>query len=183
MCHSTVRSARECQESEDLAQAFRLAKDEMSAPIQVTHSVAILARWMAADLYLREVDALRFELSQNHASDEVHLSAAGHLCTLYCCMVYLILSNGICATRTLLTLTSSWKQCSRVQLHHVPWRHCNSALPPRLRPELCRCGGWPGRSPKRSMHRATAMQHRHPGRSARIPHTQHSTAWTLRSGD
>ena len=39
--------------------------------MQVTHSVAILARWMAADLYLREVDALRFELSQNHASDEV----------------------------------------------------------------------------------------------------------------
>jgi phosphoenolpyruvate carboxylase len=39
--------------------------------MQVTHSVAILARWMAADLHLREVDALRFELSQNHASDEV----------------------------------------------------------------------------------------------------------------
>lgn len=39
--------------------------------MQVTQSVAILARWMAADLYLREVDALRFELSQNHASDEV----------------------------------------------------------------------------------------------------------------
>jgi len=43
--------------------------------LQVTHSVAILARWMAADLYLREVDALRFELSQNHASDEVHIVA------------------------------------------------------------------------------------------------------------
>lgn len=42
--------------------------------MQVTHSVAILARWMAADLYLREVDALRFELSQNHASDEVHFT-------------------------------------------------------------------------------------------------------------
>jgi hypothetical protein len=26
---------------------------------------------MAADLYLKEVDALRFELSMNHASDEV----------------------------------------------------------------------------------------------------------------
>ncbi|EIE23489.1 putative phosphoenolpyruvate carboxylase [Coccomyxa subellipsoidea C-169] len=37
----------------------------------VTHKVACLARWMAADLYLREVDVLRFELSQNHASDEV----------------------------------------------------------------------------------------------------------------
>ena len=39
--------------------------------VQVTHKVACLARWMAADLYLREVDVLRFELSQNHASDEV----------------------------------------------------------------------------------------------------------------
>ncbi|KAK9905656.1 hypothetical protein WJX75_003995 [Coccomyxa subellipsoidea] len=37
----------------------------------VTHKVACLARWMAADLYLREVDVLRFELSQVHASDEV----------------------------------------------------------------------------------------------------------------
>ena len=30
--------------------------------LQVTHSVACLARWMAADLYLREVDVLRFEV-------------------------------------------------------------------------------------------------------------------------
>lgn len=29
---------------------------------QVTHNVACLARWMAADLYLREVDVLRFEV-------------------------------------------------------------------------------------------------------------------------
>ena len=57
--------------------------------VQVTHKVACLARWMAADLYLREVDVLRFELSQNHASDEVwrmakeitesqHAQADGH---------------------------------------------------------------------------------------------------------
>lgn len=31
--------------------------------LQVTHNVACLARWMAADLYLREVDVLRFEVS------------------------------------------------------------------------------------------------------------------------
>ena len=31
--------------------------------VQVTHNVACLARWMAADLYLREVDVLRFEVS------------------------------------------------------------------------------------------------------------------------
>ena len=37
----------------------------------VTRDVARLARWMAADLYLREVDVLRFELSMNQASDEV----------------------------------------------------------------------------------------------------------------
>lgn len=29
---------------------------------QVTHNVAYLNRWIAADLYLREVDALRFEV-------------------------------------------------------------------------------------------------------------------------
>lgn len=38
---------------------------------QVTHNVACLARWMAADLYLREVDVLRFELSMSHASDQL----------------------------------------------------------------------------------------------------------------
>ena len=38
--------------------------------LQVTHNVASLSRWMAADLFLREVDVLRFELSLNHASDE-----------------------------------------------------------------------------------------------------------------
>ena len=39
--------------------------------LQTTHDVACLARWMAADLYIKEVDTLRFELSMNHASDEV----------------------------------------------------------------------------------------------------------------
>jgi phosphoenolpyruvate carboxylase len=38
---------------------------------KVTHDVACLARWMGADLYLKEVDALRFELSMTHASDEL----------------------------------------------------------------------------------------------------------------
>lgn len=45
---------------------------------QTTHDVACLSRWMAADLYLKEVDALRFELSMNHASDEVR--AGGPAC-------------------------------------------------------------------------------------------------------
>lgn len=40
---------------------------------QVTHHVVCLARWMAADLYLREVDALRFELSMSSCSAEVRL--------------------------------------------------------------------------------------------------------------
>ena len=31
--------------------------------LQVTFHVACLARWMAVDLYIREIDALRFELS------------------------------------------------------------------------------------------------------------------------
>ena len=38
---------------------------------KVTADVACLARWMAADLYLREVDMLRFELSMGHASEQV----------------------------------------------------------------------------------------------------------------
>ena len=38
---------------------------------KVTHDVACLARWMGADLFLKEIDALRFELSMSHASDEV----------------------------------------------------------------------------------------------------------------
>lgn len=33
-----------------------------SVTAQVTHNVACLARWIAADLYLREVDILRFEV-------------------------------------------------------------------------------------------------------------------------
>lgn len=66
------------------------AREVKKAILQVTHSVAILARWMAADLYLREVDALRFELSQNHASDEVHIGflsailTAEHILALLC---------------------------------------------------------------------------------------------------
>ena len=38
---------------------------------KVTHEVACLARWMAADLYIREIDALRFELSMSHCSEEL----------------------------------------------------------------------------------------------------------------
>ena len=38
---------------------------------KVTHEVACLARWMASDLYIREIDALRFELSMSHCSEEL----------------------------------------------------------------------------------------------------------------
>ncbi|KAF8073001.1 Ppc2 [Scenedesmus sp. PABB004] len=38
---------------------------------QTTHHVVALSRWMAADLYLREVDVLRFELSMSQCSDDV----------------------------------------------------------------------------------------------------------------
>ena len=33
--------------------------------------VVRLARWMACELYLREIESLRFELSMNTASDEL----------------------------------------------------------------------------------------------------------------
>ncbi len=38
---------------------------------KVTRDVAAISSWMAIDLYLREIDLLRFELSMNHANDEV----------------------------------------------------------------------------------------------------------------
>ncbi|KAJ4867279.1 Phosphoenolpyruvate carboxylase 4 [Raphanus sativus] len=36
---------------------------------KVTKEVSLLSRWMAIDLYIREVDSLRFELSTNRCSD------------------------------------------------------------------------------------------------------------------
>ncbi|RHN81426.1 putative phosphoenolpyruvate carboxylase [Medicago truncatula] len=36
---------------------------------KVTKAVSLLSRWMAIDLYIREVDSLRFELSMNRCSD------------------------------------------------------------------------------------------------------------------
>ncbi|XP_043715710.1 phosphoenolpyruvate carboxylase 4 isoform X1 [Telopea speciosissima] len=38
---------------------------------KVTRDVALLSRWMAIDLYIREVDNLRFELSINRSSDQL----------------------------------------------------------------------------------------------------------------
>ncbi|XP_040362058.1 phosphoenolpyruvate carboxylase 4-like isoform X2 [Rosa chinensis] len=36
---------------------------------QVTKDVSLLSRWMTIDLYIREVDSLKFELSMNRCSD------------------------------------------------------------------------------------------------------------------
>ncbi|KAB1206468.1 Phosphoenolpyruvate carboxylase 4 [Morella rubra] len=38
---------------------------------KVTKDVSLLSRWMAIDLYIREVDSLRFELSMNRCSDSL----------------------------------------------------------------------------------------------------------------
>lgn len=38
---------------------------------QVTRDVALLSRWMAIDLYIREVDSLRFELSMSRCSSDL----------------------------------------------------------------------------------------------------------------
>ncbi|KAK3222640.1 hypothetical protein Dsin_009665 [Dipteronia sinensis] len=43
---------------------------------KVTRDVSLLSRWMAIDLYIREVDSLRFELSMNECSDR--LSKVAH---------------------------------------------------------------------------------------------------------
>lgn len=39
--------------------------------LQVTKDVSLLSRWMAIDLYIREVDSLRFELSMNRCNDRL----------------------------------------------------------------------------------------------------------------
>ncbi|OVA05058.1 Phosphoenolpyruvate carboxylase [Macleaya cordata] len=38
---------------------------------KVTKDVSLLSRWMATDLYIREVDSLRFELSMNRCNDQI----------------------------------------------------------------------------------------------------------------
>ncbi|GLT34519.1 hypothetical protein SLA2020_090280 [Shorea laevis] len=38
---------------------------------KVTRDVSLLSRWMAIDLYIREIDGLRFELSMNQCSDRL----------------------------------------------------------------------------------------------------------------
>lgn len=44
----------------------------------VTREVLLLARWMAADLYLRDIDRLASELSMQQASDELRVSVGAH---------------------------------------------------------------------------------------------------------
>ncbi|KAL2546335.1 Phosphoenolpyruvate carboxylase 4 [Forsythia ovata] len=43
---------------------------------KVTRDVSLLSRWMAIELYIREIDNLRFELSMNQCND--HLSTLAH---------------------------------------------------------------------------------------------------------
>jgi phosphoenolpyruvate carboxylase len=45
---------------------------------EVSRKVLLLARWMAADLYLRDVDRLAAELSMQQASDELRLRVGVH---------------------------------------------------------------------------------------------------------
>lgn len=37
-------------------------------PLQVTERVALLSRWVAADLYAKEIDILQFELSMSQCN-------------------------------------------------------------------------------------------------------------------
>ena len=43
--------------------------------MKITQDVSRLSRWMAADLYLREIDALRFELSVGTCNKELEILA------------------------------------------------------------------------------------------------------------
>ncbi|EOA39682.1 hypothetical protein CARUB_v10008324mg [Capsella rubella] len=42
-----------------------------SVTAKVTKEVSLMSRWMAIDLYIREIDSLRFELSMNRCSDRL----------------------------------------------------------------------------------------------------------------
>lgn len=48
---------------------------DTSDTVQVTEHVALLSRWMAADLYLQEVELLMFELSMDRCSDDLWAEA------------------------------------------------------------------------------------------------------------
>ena len=39
--------------------------------VQVTRDVSLLSRWMAIDLYIRELENLSFELSVKRCSDKI----------------------------------------------------------------------------------------------------------------
>lgn len=43
----------------------------LSINYQVTKEVSLMSRWMAIDMYIREIDSLRFELSMNRCSDRL----------------------------------------------------------------------------------------------------------------
>ena len=58
--------------------------------MQVTHNVACLARWMAADLYLREVDVLRFEV--RHLTTFFKPVTSCHTCCPYIICEKILLS-------------------------------------------------------------------------------------------
>ncbi len=66
---------------------------------KTTHHVVALSRWMAADLYLREVDILRFEVSgdmtfTNHHEQHIKM-LFNQLGTLECICWYNILGSDV----------------------------------------------------------------------------------------
>ncbi len=107
--------------------------------MQVTHNVACLARWMAADLYLREVDVLRFEVTIYH-------NPACHILTLIsrhilpdlmldtiCLIPYVryhmldticVIPFQSCAnvSQAMLSSTHSAQHTSRIDI--IPFVHC-----------------------------------------------------------
>lgn len=134
----------------------------LPAHAQTTHDVACLSRWMAADLYLKEVDALRFELSMSHASDEVRpalqRSAAAWIRVLPGCRLVLLL---LCPARVCALLSLGWEQGS--------WQ-ARPACPPSLTP-VPPCSAAPRTAPSQvlTMAHEIARKHQHhpaSGRSA-----------------
>ncbi|MDH3291411.1 MAG: phosphoenolpyruvate carboxylase [Gemmatimonadota bacterium] len=99
---------------------------------EITVQATLLARWMAADLYLRELSALRAELSLSDASPELR-AQVGKTREPYRALLR-DLRDRLRATRTGIELMLEWKVPDRATAERMCWRAEDLAEPL----ELCR---------------------------------------------
>ncbi len=99
---------------------------------EITVQATLLARWMAADLYLRELAALRAELSLSDASSELR-ARVGSTREPYRALLR-DLRNRLRATRSGIELMLEWKVPDRATAERMCWQVEDLAEPL----ELCR---------------------------------------------